>query len=155
MEAGYRFDTAGFGITPYASGQFVHFDLPAYAETAYSGGDIYALGYSSKRETVGRSELGVSFDKSLALADGNFNMRTRVAWARNFNNDRDISANIIAMPGAGFVVNGAAQPRDVGRASVSAEMSWRNGLSLGATFVAEFSGSSSNYSGKGMLNYRW
>ncbi len=53
------------------------------------------------------------------------------------------------------MVNGASQPKDVGLASVSAEMVWNNGLSLGAAFDAEFSGASTNYAGKGVLRYKW
>ncbi|OYR17998.1 autotransporter domain-containing protein, partial [Brucella rhizosphaerae] len=155
LEAGYRFDTPWLGITPYAAGQFVSFDLPSYSEKAYAGSDTYALNYSSQRETVGRGELGLSLDKSLVLSDGVFTTRGRVAWARNFNNDRNVFAAINALQGAGFVVNGASQPKDVGLASVSAEMVWNNGLSLGAAFDAEFSGASTNYAGKGVLRYKW
>jgi uncharacterized protein with beta-barrel porin domain len=53
------------------------------------------------------------------------------------------------------VVNGASVSRDTGLASISAEMLWNNGLSLGAAFDAEFSGASSNYAGKGVLRYKW
>ncbi len=155
LEAGYRFETPWLGITPYAAGQFVSFDLPSYSEKAYAGSDTYALSYSSQKETVGRSELGLSLDKSIALSDGVFTARGRLAWARNFNNERNVFAAINALPGTGFVVNGASQPKDVGLASISAEMSWTNGLSLGAAFDAEFSGASANYAGKGVLRYKW
>lgn len=155
LEAGYRFDTPWLAVTPYVAGQFVSFDLPSYSEKAYAGSDTYALNYSSQRETVGRSELGLSLDKSLTLSDGVFTTRGRLAWARNINNDRSVFAAINALPGAGFVVNGASQPKDVGLASISAEMNWNNGLSLGAAFDAEFSGGSANYAGKGVLRYKW
>jgi uncharacterized protein with beta-barrel porin domain len=66
-----------------------------------------------------------------------------------------MSAMLTGLPGAGFVVNGASVSRDTGLASISAEMLWNNGLSLGAAFDAEFSGASSNYAGKGVLRYKW
>jgi autotransporter-associated beta strand protein len=155
LEAGYRFDTPWIGITPYAAGQFVSFDLPSYAETVGSGADTYALRYASKHETVGRGEMGLRADRSFALSDGVFTMRGRAAWVRNVNNDRVMSAMLTGLPGAGFVVNGASVSRDTGLASISAEMLWNNGLSLGAAFDAEFSGASSNYAGKGVLRYKW
>ncbi|MCV9907835.1 autotransporter-associated beta strand repeat-containing protein [Brucella sp. HL-2] len=155
LEAGYRFETPWLGVTPYAAGQFVSFDLPSYSEKAYAGSDTYALSYASQHETVGRSELGFSLDKSLTLSDGVFTTRGRLAWARNINNDRSVFAAINALPGAGFIVNGASQPKDVGLASVSAEMNWNHGLSLGAAFDAEFSGASTSYAGKGVLRYKW
>ncbi|MPR64854.1 autotransporter domain-containing protein [Ochrobactrum intermedium] len=155
LEAGYRFDTPWMGITPYAAGQFVSFDLPSYGEKVGSGEDTYALDYASRQETVGRSELGLRADRSFALNDGVFTLRGRVAWVRNFNNDRITSASFAGLPGADFVVNGASVSRDTGLASISAEMLWNNGLSLGAAFDAEFSETSNNYAGKGMLRYKW
>src|SRR4029079_18917254 len=47
-EAGYRFVTpwvGGFGIPPYAAGQFTTFALPAYAEQVVSGANTFALAY--------------------------------------------------------------------------------------------------------------
>lgn len=155
LEAGYRFDTPWMGITPYAAGQFVSLDLPSYGEKVGSGEDTYALDYASRQETVGRSELGLRADRSFALGDGVFTLRGRVAWVRNFNNDRITSASFVELPGASFVVNGASVSRDTGLASISAEMLWDNGLSLGAAFDSEFSEASSNYAGKGMLRYKW
>lgn len=155
LETGYRFDTPWIGITPYAAGQFVSFNLPSYAEKIGGGQDSYALDYASKHETAGRSELGLRADKSFVLPDGVLTLAGRAAWLRNFNNDRAMTAVFAGLPGAGFVVNGATMPRDTGLASVSAEMLWNNGLSLGAAFDAEFSGNSSNYAGKGTLRYHW
>jgi len=155
LEAGYRFDMAWAGITPYAAGQFVSFDLPSYAEKAGRGAATYALEYASSNTTVGRSELGVRADRSFALSDGVFTLRGRAAWLRNVNNDRAIPAMLAGLPGAGFVVNGASVSRDTGLAGISADMVWNNGLSLGAAFDAEFSDAGSNYAGKGVLRYRW
>jgi hypothetical protein len=36
------------GVTPYAAGQFVTFDLPAYAEEAIAGANTFALSYAAK-----------------------------------------------------------------------------------------------------------
>jgi outer membrane autotransporter protein len=155
LEAGYRFDMAWAGITPYAAGQFVSFDLPSYAEKGGRGEATYALNYASKHATVGRSELGLQADRSTALSDGVFTLLGKIAWLRNFNNERAVPAMLAGLPGAGFVVNGASASRDTGLASISADMQWRNGLSLGAALDAEFSDAGSNYAGKGMLRYRW
>jgi uncharacterized protein with beta-barrel porin domain len=49
VEGGYRLVVpwiAEFGITPYAAGQAVRFDLPQYAEQVVSGATTFALGYS-------------------------------------------------------------------------------------------------------------
>ena len=59
------------------------------------------------------------------------------------------------LPGASFVVNGAAPARDAALTTASAEMKWRNGFSLAATFEGEFSNVTRSYAGKGVARYQW
>ncbi|WP_229165250.1 autotransporter outer membrane beta-barrel domain-containing protein [Bradyrhizobium altum] len=158
VEGGYRFVTpwaGGLGITPYAAGQFTTFDLPAYAERALVGSAAFALAYGAKSVTGARSELGFRTDKSFAMADGVLTLRTRFAWAHDFNPDRSIGATFQALPGASFVVNGAAQAADSALTTASVEMKWLNGWSVAATFEGEFSDVASSYGGKGVVRYQW
>jgi fibronectin-binding autotransporter adhesin len=157
LEGGYRFVTPwmAVGLTPYAAGQFTTFDLPAYAEQAITGANMFALDYATKSVTASRSELGLRSDKSFAMQDGIFTLRGRAAWAHNFNPDRNIAATFQALPGASFVVNGAAQASDSALVTASAEMKWLNGFSLAGTFEGEFSGVTTSYAGKGVVRYAW
>ena len=158
VEGGYRFVTpliGGVGITPYAAGQFTTFDLPAYAEQAIAGANTFALSYASKSVTDTRSELGVRTDKSFAVQNGIFTLRGRAAWAHDFNPDRSIGATFQTLPGASFVVNGAAQASDSALVTASAEMKWLNGFSLAGTFEGEFSRVTKSYAGKGVARYAW
>jgi uncharacterized protein with beta-barrel porin domain len=59
------------------------------------------------------------------------------------------------LPGASFVVNGAAQAPDAALTTASAEMKWLNGFSLAATFEGEFSDVTTSYAGKGVARYVW
>jgi uncharacterized protein with beta-barrel porin domain len=155
VEGGYRFVTPWMGITPYAAGQFTTFDLPAYAEQALSGANTFALNYASKSVTASRSELGVRTDKSWAMTDAIFTLRGRFAWAHDFNTDRNIAATFQTLPGASFVVNGAAQAHDAALTTASAEMKFIGGLSLAATFEGEFSDVTRSYAGKAVVRYAW
>jgi uncharacterized protein with beta-barrel porin domain len=155
VEGGYRFVTQGFGLTPYAAGQFTTFELPNYAEAAVSGANTFALGYAAKNVTATRSELGLRSDKSFAMQDAILTLRGRAAWAHDFNPDRNIAATFQTLPGASFVVNGATQARDAALATASAEMKWLNGFSLATTFEGEFSGVTRSYAGKGVVRYAW
>jgi autotransporter-associated beta strand protein len=158
LEGGYRFVApwvGGIGITPYAAGQFTTFDLPAYAESVVSGAANFALAYSAKSVTDSRSELGLRTDKSFAVINGVLTLRGRFAWAHDFNPDRSIAATFQALPGASFVVGGAAQASDSALTSVSAEMKWINGWSAAATFEGEFSNVTRSYAGKGTVRYIW
>jgi uncharacterized protein with beta-barrel porin domain len=156
VEGGYRFVTPWMaGITPYAAGQFTTFDLPAYAEQALSGANTFALTYGSKSVTASRSELGIRTDKSWAMPNAIFTLRGRFAWAHDFNTDRNIAATFQTLPGASFVVNGAAQAHDAALTTASAEVKWLNGWSAAATFEGEFSNVTRSYAGKGIVRYAW
>ncbi|WP_354109163.1 autotransporter domain-containing protein [Bradyrhizobium sp. S3.12.5] len=158
VEGGYRFVSpwmGGVGITPYAAGQFTTFDLPAYAEQAVVGTNIFALAYASKSVTDTRSELGLRADKSYAMADGILTLRGRLAWAHDFNPDRNIGATFQTLPGASFVVGGAAQASDSALVTASVEKKWLNGWSAAGTFEGEFSQLTRSYAGKGVVRYAW
>ena len=105
--------------------------------------------------TATRSELGIRTDKSWAMQDSIFTLRGRFAWAHDFSTDRNIGATFQTLPGAGFVVNGAAQSADTALTTVSAEVRWMSGFSLAGTFEGEFSNTTRSYAGKGVARYAW
>jgi uncharacterized protein with beta-barrel porin domain len=153
LEGGYHIATSSMGVTPYVAGQFNSYDLPAYAEQGSAGGNLFALSYAAKNATASRSELGVRTDKSFALNDAILTLRGRAAWAHNFDTDRSISATFQSLPGASFVVNGAAQAREAALVTAAAEMTWANGFAAAATFEGEFSNTVESYAGKGVFRY--
>jgi uncharacterized protein with beta-barrel porin domain len=158
VEGGYRFAapaTGGLGITPYAAGQFVTFGVPAYAEAAVAGSNNFALAYGAKTVTDPRSELGLRSDISYPVPSGVLTLRGRLAWAHDFNTDRNIGATFQTLPGASFVVNGAAPAHDSALTTASAETRWINGWSAAATFEGEFSTVTRSYAGKGEVRYAW
>jgi uncharacterized protein with beta-barrel porin domain len=155
VETGYRFVTPWMGVTPYAAGQFTTYSLPAYAEHVLSGSNTFALNYAARNVTASRSELGARADKSFAMQDGILTLRGRAAWAHNFNTDRGITPVFQTLPGAAFVVNGAAQAHDAALTTAAAEMNWLNGWSAAVTFEGEFSHVTRSYAGKGIARYTW
>jgi uncharacterized protein with beta-barrel porin domain len=156
VEGGYRFAMPWMiGITPYAAAQAVTFDLPAYAETALVGTNNFALAYGAKTVTDPRTELGLRSDKSFAMADGVVTLRGRLAWAHDYNTDRNIGATFQTLPGASFVVNGAMQARDSALTTASAEVKWRSGWAVAGTFEGEFSNVTRSYAGKAVARYGW
>jgi autotransporter-associated beta strand protein len=158
LEGGYRFVApwvGGIGITPYAAAQFTTFDLPAYAEQAIVGSNAFALTYNAKDVTDTRSEFGLRTDKSFAMRDGILTLRGRVAWAHDYDPDRSIATTFQTLPGASFVVNGAAQAADSALVTASVEKKWLNGWSAAATFEGEFSDVTRSYAGKGVVRYVW
>jgi hypothetical protein len=61
---------------------------------------------------------------------------------------RDCARPFGTLPGASFIVNNAAH--DAALTTASAEVKWRNGFSLAATFEGEFSNVTASYAGKGV-----
>jgi uncharacterized protein with beta-barrel porin domain len=156
VEGGYRLLTPWIGaVTPYAAAQFTTFDLPAYTEQVVAGVGAFALAYGAKTVTAPRSELGVRTDKSFAIPDALLTLRGRLAWAHDFNTDRNVAATFQALPGASFVVGGAASAHDAALTTASAEVNWMNGWSTAATFEGEFSDVTRSYAGKGVVRYNW
>ena len=155
IEGGYRLVTGGIGFTPYAAAQLTTFNLPAYTEQVLSGANTFALAYGARGVTASRSELGVRTDRSWAMQGAILTLRGRAAWAHDFNTDRNIAATFQTLPGASFVVNGAAQAHDSALTTASAELKWVNGFSLAAAFEGEFSGVTRSYAGKGVARYNW
>ena len=156
IEGGYRFITPWqLALTPYAAGQVTSYDLPGYAEQVLSGSGAFALSYAAKTVTATRSELGVRSDRSIALQDGVLSLRGRLAWAHDYNTDRAVAATFQSLPGASFVVNGAAPASDAVLTTATAAMNWTSGWSAALTFEGEFSDVTSSYGGKGVVRYAW
>jgi uncharacterized protein with beta-barrel porin domain len=155
LEGGYRYATPWMGITPYAAAQFTTFYLPGYREQAISGANTFALNYAGRDVTASRGELGLRTDRSYALETAILTLRGRAAWAHDFNPDRAISATFQTLPGASFVVNGAAPAHESALVTGAAELKWMNGFSLSGTFEGEFSDVTRSYAGKGMVRYQW
>nr|WP_312015633.1 autotransporter domain-containing protein [Bradyrhizobium liaoningense] len=155
LEGGYRYVTPWMGVTPYAALQATNFNLPNYAENAVVGSNAFALTYAAKSVTDTRTELGLRTDKSFAAYNSVITLRGRVAWAHDFNPDRTIGAVFQTLPGAAFVVNGAALSRDSALTTASAEVKWMNGWSAIGTFEGEFSNVTRSYAGKGVVRYAW
>ncbi len=155
IEGGYRYAMQWAGVTPYAALQATLFSLPAYAESAVVGSNVFALNYAAKDVTSTRTELGLRADRSFAAAGGLLTLRGRLAWAHDYNPDRTAAAVFQALPGSAFVVNGATQARDSALTTASAQMNWMNGWSASATFEGEFSNVTRSYAGKGLVRYAW
>jgi autotransporter-associated beta strand protein len=156
LEGGRRWvdPVLGMGLTPYAAAQVTSVALPGYSETA-GVASTFGLNYAARDATAVRSELGLRTDKAFALNDAVLTLRSRAAWAHNFDPDRYATATFQSLPGASFVVNGAAQARDAALLTGSAEMTWLNGWTIAATFEGEFSNVTRSYAGKGVVRYGW
>jgi autotransporter-associated beta strand protein len=158
IEAGYRFgmpvSSAVVGITPYGALQEQLSHTPSYSETDLTGGG-FGLSYNAMTAIDTRSEIGARFDNLQIVGDMPLLLRARAAWAHDWLSNSSLTAVFQALPGASFIVNGAAPPKDSALASVEAELRLTAKWSLLARFDGEFAGGSQTYAGTGTLRYIW
>jgi uncharacterized protein with beta-barrel porin domain len=155
VEGGYRFVTPISGVTPYAALQAQNFRTPSYSETDLNGGG-FALAVNGRTATDNRTELGTRFDRVAATgSDAVLTLRSRLAWAHDWVSDPTLTPVFQMLPGASFVVNGAAPAKNSALASASSELRLAGGVTLLAKFDAEFAANSSTYAGTGTLRYTW
>jgi hypothetical protein len=107
------------------------------ATTISAGGFIFA-----------GSTTGLSANSAFAVA-------AAPPGAHDFNTDRNVTALFQTLPGASFIVNGAAQAHDSALVTSAAEMKWLNGWSAAAIFEGQFSNVTNSYAGKGVARYSW
>ncbi len=162
IEGGYRFalpyvGLAGrTGFTPYAALQAQSFFTPSYSEYALAGLPSFALDYAAQTVITTRSELGAWFDWVMPEDHGTtLVLRARAAWANDHWSEPNINAMFQSLPGAGFTVTGAAPPRDSALATLSMELKFKNGISIGVRFDGEFAENSQKYFGTGIVRYIW
>jgi outer membrane autotransporter protein len=143
------------GVTPYAAVQAQSFRTPGYSEVDASGGG-FGLSYNSRTGTDTRSELGSRFDH-VAAFDRNavLTLRGRLAWAHDWVSDPALAAAFQALPGTGFIVNGATPAKNSALASAGAELRLVNGVTLSGKFDGEFARGSQTYAGTGTIRYTW
>ena len=155
LESGYRFASLLGGVTPYAAIQAQGFHTPSYSETDVNGGG-FALGFDARTATDIRSEFGARFDRMVALNPAALlALRARFAWAHDSVSDPALAPVFQALPGASFIVNGAAPAKNSALASAGAELRLANGVSLLGKFDGEFAAHSSTYAGTGTVRYAW
>jgi uncharacterized protein with beta-barrel porin domain len=64
------------------------------------------------RKRKGRSRIFKKNFSARPVGDAILRLRGRAAWAHDFNTERTASTTFQTLPGASFVVNGAAQAHD-------------------------------------------
>ncbi|HUI95046.1 MAG TPA: autotransporter outer membrane beta-barrel domain-containing protein [Xanthobacteraceae bacterium] len=155
LEGGYRLPTSYVGVIPYAAVQAQRFHTPGFSETDLGGGG-FGLAFNAQSSTDTRAELGSRFDKLVPLDRGAvLALRARLAWAHDWATNPALTATFQALPGASFVVNGAAPPHNSALVTFGPEVTWRNGWSLMAKFDGELASGEQIYAGTARLRYAW
>jgi autotransporter-associated beta strand protein len=154
IEGGYHFKLARIQLTPYLAAQSQSYDTPGYSETS-SGASSFALAYDSSNVANARVELGAALDGVARLGATSLYLYGSGAWAHALENHQDAHAAFESLPGSDFTVQGAAPASDLALVTLDAELTGRNGLSLGVKFDGTLSQNSKTYYGTAGLSYTW
>ena len=148
---------APFGVTPYAAVQAQSFRTPGYSESGLTGGAVRSRSRYACADRHG-SALGTRrrFDRSSQIVGGmplDLFGRARLGarLAEQSRADRDL----LGLPAASFVVNGAAPPTNSALAHRGRRMALAHGWSFLAKFDGEFAGGSQTYTGTARVKYSW
>jgi hypothetical protein len=74
--------------------------MPAWRQRLFTARMFRSTRRAWSKPAFGTFELGLRSDKSFAMRDGIFTLRGRVAWAHDYNTDRNIGAPFQTLPGA-------------------------------------------------------
>jgi autotransporter-associated beta strand protein len=155
VETGYRAPTAVGTFSPYAALQTQGFHTPDYREADINGGG-FGLAFNARDARDTRSELGTRFDQQIAAERGYvLALRAKLAWGHDWVSDPSMTAVFQALPGASFIVNGAAPARDSALVSAGSELRFANGVSLIGKFDGELARGSQTYAGTGTVRVAW
>jgi uncharacterized protein with beta-barrel porin domain len=80
-------------------------------------------------------------------------LRARLAWAHDWVSNPSLNAVFQALPGGGFIVNGAPIPEDSALVTASGQLFLTPNWSVMAKFDGEFASGSQTYAGTGTLRY--
>jgi uncharacterized protein with beta-barrel porin domain len=117
--------------------------------------NLFALQYVSRNVTVGRADAGLKLDGVTAVDSGVLTFGAKGAYGYNFQPHPTAVGSFQSLSDSTFEVNGASIGRGVFLGSVSAQMQWRNGFSLGASAEGELSSLTRAYGGRLTLRYQW
>jgi uncharacterized protein with beta-barrel porin domain len=155
FEAGYRFAAwPAIGVAPYSALQTQLFHTPSYSETDLTGGG-FGLSYASSNVTDTRSEFGARFDSLQILDTMPLVWRARLAWAHDWVSSPALTATFETLPGANFVVSGAAMPANSVLTTAGARLYLTPNWSVEAKFDGDFARTAQTYAGTGTIRYSW
>ena len=156
-EAGYRYDSGAWQLTPYAALQTQNVVTPGYGETAR--GNIapqLALDYQRRSVTLTRTELGVGVNRQFALAAGkSLALRTSAAWAHDRVNHHGVPVSFQTLQGSGITGRSLAPVSDLALLSAALELRLPTGISLGLNIHGELGHRTRAVAGQVSVRYHW
>ena len=114
------------------------------------------LSYQGETTTSVRSFVGGQATTTFALGERTtLTPRVRLAWAHEFNRDRQVNASFLALPAAAFTVAGARPAHDAAIVSAGVDVGFGRAVALYAQFDGDIAGGGNAYAGSGGIRVSW
>ncbi len=152
-EAGYKYRTPNWNVTPFVGAQFAQLSNDAFneASTGVAGLHVDAQTVDSEKTFV-----GVQFDTKTSLYNGwLLTPYARLSWEHEFSTDRRDTAYFLSLPGSAFTIDGASAAADAARLNAGFKLDVSPNVAVFASFDGEFSARGDIYAGTGGIKIRW
>lgn len=152
LQAAYDvFSSNGFSFAPFAVLQIQSVRTPDFRESNAMTGAGAGVNGVGRTNTAIRSELGVKATMVTSLGGRRMTLFTEIGWGHDYLRDMTFAATLTGVPGAGFVVAGARQDRDVGLVAAGFEYQLTPNAVLGGRFDGSASANSRSYAGSASM----
>jgi len=156
LELGRTFAwNAATQVTPFIAGEIAALQSEAYAETL-AGGGVSPFALAADAKTTMSTPLFLGAKLSGVWTDW-FGVTAHpflsLAWVHEFSPDRNVTGQLVALPGAGFTVSGPRAASDLAQVKAGLELTNGTPLSVFAKFGGEFAPSVTYYGGQVGVKY--
>ena len=150
LEFGRAFAWNSYQVMPFVAGEIAALRSAAYTETvAGGGGSPFLLSTGAQTTLSAPLFLGVKLGGVAALGNGvTATPSLSLAWVHEFSPDRNVSGQLIALPGADFTVAGPRAAADLAQVKAGVDLSNGGPLTVFAKFGGELAAAVTYYGGQ-------
>lgn len=141
----------GLTLSPLMALQAVTMRSPALTEHTGFGTNAAALFVARNNTTTSRSEFGAQLDAEAPVGGVPLIAFMRASWAHYFQRDGEITAGLVALPGASFVTQGARPDVNAALLAAGLDAALSERVTLGVRLESELSANTRRLGGVGQM----
>jgi uncharacterized protein with beta-barrel porin domain len=154
LELGRNVNFYGYNVTPFVAGEFASLQSNAFNESGAA--NALALAVNSQTTLSAPIFVGFKWTGAGALFSGwTATPDLTIAWVHEFEQNRELSASLVSLPGFGYTVYGPRPASDLAQVKAGVQVAGFGGVNFFAEFNGLFSGSQNYYGGRGGLRYNF
>ena len=156
VEMGWRNETAGLHVTPFAAIEAASLQTDGYAETARTGVGLMAVNVAGGKTLSTPGFIGARLDANFVLPSGVvLAAKASIALEHEFAAGRDVRESLAVLPAAAFTVSGAQPGVNAAQVKVGLEARLTQAVAIFASLEGEFSRANYSFAARGGAAVRW